>query len=215
MTTATLIILAIVVVTALAFDFTNGFHDTGNAMATSIATGALKPLHRSGPVCISEPCRRLPLCARRSNRRFRHRQPRFLRPHEPQRRHANGRRSLADRGLHRSHRRHPVEPLHLAPRPAIQLFPRSVWRPHRRRPRSHGNLWRGMVLHRGQDPHSCLGVPIPRSLRLGLRYRIDLLGDQHDSVQGEKTSTSATVRSSPRPSCPWRTVPAMHRKPWA
>jgi inorganic phosphate transporter, PiT family len=33
----------IVVVTALAFDFTNGFHDTANAMATSIATGALKP----------------------------------------------------------------------------------------------------------------------------------------------------------------------------
>jgi PiT family inorganic phosphate transporter len=38
-----LIILSIVVVTALAFDFTNGFHDTGNAMATSIATGALTP----------------------------------------------------------------------------------------------------------------------------------------------------------------------------
>jgi PiT family inorganic phosphate transporter len=36
-------ILAIVIVTALAFDFTNGFHDTANAMATSIATGALKP----------------------------------------------------------------------------------------------------------------------------------------------------------------------------
>jgi inorganic phosphate transporter, PiT family len=30
-------------VTALAFDFTNGFHDTANAMATSIATKALKP----------------------------------------------------------------------------------------------------------------------------------------------------------------------------
>ena len=38
-----LIILAVVVITALAFDFTNGFHDTANAMATSIATGALKP----------------------------------------------------------------------------------------------------------------------------------------------------------------------------
>lgn len=38
-----LIVLCIVVVTALAFDFTNGFHDTANAMATSIATGALKP----------------------------------------------------------------------------------------------------------------------------------------------------------------------------
>jgi PiT family inorganic phosphate transporter len=32
-----------VVITALSFDFTNGFHDTGNAMATSIATGALSP----------------------------------------------------------------------------------------------------------------------------------------------------------------------------
>ena len=36
-------ILFLVVITALGFDFTNGFHDTGNAMATSIATGALKP----------------------------------------------------------------------------------------------------------------------------------------------------------------------------
>jgi inorganic phosphate transporter, PiT family len=36
-------ILILVVITALCFDFTNGFHDTGNAMATSIATGALKP----------------------------------------------------------------------------------------------------------------------------------------------------------------------------
>jgi inorganic phosphate transporter, PiT family len=36
-------ILVLVVITALSFDFTNGFHDTGNAMATSIATGALPP----------------------------------------------------------------------------------------------------------------------------------------------------------------------------
>ncbi len=41
--TPELLILSLVVVTALAFDFTNGFHDTGNAMATSIATKALKP----------------------------------------------------------------------------------------------------------------------------------------------------------------------------
>lgn len=40
---AELLILLIVIVTALVFDFTNGFHDTANAMATSIATGALKP----------------------------------------------------------------------------------------------------------------------------------------------------------------------------
>ena len=37
------IVLALVIVTGLSFDFTNGFHDTANAMATSIATRALSP----------------------------------------------------------------------------------------------------------------------------------------------------------------------------
>ena len=40
---AEVLILVLVIVTAIGFDFTNGFHDTGNAMATSIATGALTP----------------------------------------------------------------------------------------------------------------------------------------------------------------------------
>ena len=35
--------VVLVIVLALFFDFTNGFHDTANAMATPIATGALKP----------------------------------------------------------------------------------------------------------------------------------------------------------------------------
>jgi PiT family inorganic phosphate transporter len=37
------VIVLVVIITALVFDFTNGFHDTANAMATSIATEALKP----------------------------------------------------------------------------------------------------------------------------------------------------------------------------
>ena len=37
------ITLIAVIVIALFFDFTNGFHDSANAMATSVATGALKP----------------------------------------------------------------------------------------------------------------------------------------------------------------------------
>lgn len=37
------IILVIVIGTALAFDFTNGFHDTANVVATSISTGAARP----------------------------------------------------------------------------------------------------------------------------------------------------------------------------
>src|SRR5688572_16261920 len=37
------LIVVIVVATALAFDFTNGFHDTANAVATSISTRAIRP----------------------------------------------------------------------------------------------------------------------------------------------------------------------------
>jgi PiT family inorganic phosphate transporter len=36
-------VVYVVVVTALGFEFTNGFHDTANAMAASIATGAFRP----------------------------------------------------------------------------------------------------------------------------------------------------------------------------
>src|SRR5919112_5305326 len=37
------LVLYIVIATALAFDFTNGFHDTANVVATSISTRALSP----------------------------------------------------------------------------------------------------------------------------------------------------------------------------
>ena len=37
------LVLWIVVGTALAFDFTNGFHDTANSVATSISTRAMSP----------------------------------------------------------------------------------------------------------------------------------------------------------------------------
>ena len=46
MSSADLIVL-LVVAAALSFDFTNGFHDTANAMATTIATGALRRGSRS------------------------------------------------------------------------------------------------------------------------------------------------------------------------
>ncbi len=37
------LLLVLVVVAALAFDFTNGFHDTANVAASSISTRALSP----------------------------------------------------------------------------------------------------------------------------------------------------------------------------
>src|SRR5437016_13336696 len=36
-------LLVIVVAVALTFDFTNGFHDTANAIATAVSTRALSP----------------------------------------------------------------------------------------------------------------------------------------------------------------------------
>jgi PiT family inorganic phosphate transporter len=38
-----LALVSLTVATAVVFDFTNGFHDTANAMATTIATRALRP----------------------------------------------------------------------------------------------------------------------------------------------------------------------------
>jgi inorganic phosphate transporter, PiT family len=39
------ILTVLIVIFALAFDFINGFHDTANAIATSVSTKALKPRH--------------------------------------------------------------------------------------------------------------------------------------------------------------------------
>ncbi|MFS0654440.1 inorganic phosphate transporter [Bacillus sp. 179-C3.3 HS] len=40
-----IILTVLIVICALAFDFINGFHDTANAIATSVSTKALKPRH--------------------------------------------------------------------------------------------------------------------------------------------------------------------------
>jgi len=37
------VLLVVVIIVALGFDFTNGFHDTANAVATSVSTRALPP----------------------------------------------------------------------------------------------------------------------------------------------------------------------------
>ncbi|MGN7360509.1 inorganic phosphate transporter [Paenibacillus sp. SAF-054] len=43
MDTSSIFVIGIVIFLALAFDFINGFHDTANAIATSVSTRALKP----------------------------------------------------------------------------------------------------------------------------------------------------------------------------
>ena len=133
------LLLAIVVVTALVFDFTNGFHDTANAMATTISTGALKPktavamsavLNLVGAFLSVEVAKTI----------------------------SGG--IIDESGITaRSHlrgagRRHPLEPADLAGRPPVQLLARPLRRPDRRHHRL-GRRQRGQRRHRrhqGADP---------------------------------------------------------------
>ena len=57
--------------TALAFDFTNGFHDTANAVATSISTRAMPPRVAVALAAIAELRRRVPLARGRRDDRQR------------------------------------------------------------------------------------------------------------------------------------------------
>ena len=70
-------LVAVVIVTALVFDFTNGFHDTANAMATSIATGALQPKVAVAHLRRPQRGRRVPVDRGRQDdlRRHRRRRP--------------------------------------------------------------------------------------------------------------------------------------------
>ena len=52
-------VLVFVVLVAIGFDFTNGFHDTANAVAPTVATGALRPRTAVILSSVLEPCRRV------------------------------------------------------------------------------------------------------------------------------------------------------------
>ena len=49
--------LVAVIVVALFFDFTNGFHDTANSIATSVSTRALSPRAAVGMAAVSQASR--------------------------------------------------------------------------------------------------------------------------------------------------------------
>ncbi len=105
------LILYIVVGTALAFDFTNGFHDTANAVATAIgdardaAEGGRRPGRRP------ELRRRVHLAEGRGDDRHGHRRRR------------TSSRPTVD--LRRTDRRDHLEPHHLVVRPAVELLARA------------------------------------------------------------------------------------------
>src|SRR5205085_9443667 len=51
--TAVLTLLLLVIVTALVFEFINGFHDTANSIATVVATKVLTPLQAVGLAAVT------------------------------------------------------------------------------------------------------------------------------------------------------------------
>ncbi len=104
------VILVIVVVTALAFDFTNGFHDTANAIATSVSTRAMSPALRRRDVGGPELRGGVHLAQGRGHRRVGHRRLR---------------RGDDDGRLRRPRRRDRVEPRDLVGGAAVELVARA------------------------------------------------------------------------------------------
>ena len=127
----TVTLLVVTVVVALAFDFTNGFHDTANAVATSVSTRALSP--------------RLAVADRRDReprRRVRHDRGR---DDGRQGDHRHRPRDRADRARRRA-RRDRLEPAHVVARPAVVVVARADRRP-RSAPRSRSRATSGVEWH--------------------------------------------------------------------
>ena len=133
------VIVIVVVVTALAFDFTNGFHDTANAMATSIATGALKPRTAvliAGVLNLVGAFLSIQVAKTISGGLVDEAQD-----------HPDG-------DLRGAGRRDPVEPADLAAGPAVELVARPVRRPDRRDVGGRGP-GRGALRERGRARCCC------------------------------------------------------------
>ena len=135
--TTTLFLVIVVIVTALFFDFTNGFHDSANAMATSVATGALRPRTAVLVAAVLNVVGRVPVDRGRQDDLRRNGQRRIGHPDDDLRRTGGG---------------DPVEPDDLAVRAAIQFVARTVrWSDRRCPGRRRGG--RGELLGGGvQDP---------------------------------------------------------------
>ena len=145
-----MIILVLLIATALAFDFTNGFHDTGNAMATSIATGALKPktaVLLAGVLNLVGAFLSVEVAVTVTTSVLKVQDSKTGRAH-PEDRRIDG----PHDHLRRPHRRHPVEPADLAVRHSVQLVARALRRADRRRPRRARHRGRQLV---AASPRRC------------------------------------------------------------
>ena len=175
------VLLTIVVVTALAFDFTNGFHDTANAMATSIATGALRPR-----VAVA--------CSRGAQPASGRSSPWPSPPRSPSGLVDTGDVTL-DRGLRRPGRGDPLEPADLVLRVPVELLARAHRRRDRRDAGRRGRHGRGQV-----GTASCRKVIVPAVLApviAGAGRRCSAPGCLPDQPQADGRRPQPTVPDRP------------------
>ena len=189
-----------VVIVGLGFDFTNGFHDSANAMATSIATGALKPKVAVGDLGGGESGGGLPVPGGRGHDRQGHRQP--------------GRGDDHGR-LRRPGRRRRLERHDLVLRDPVEFVARPDRRSHRRHDRQRRAaapcIWQGVA--------SKVFIPavfapiiaaVVAAAATWLAYRVTTKAKRNVRT----TWVSAGGRSAPPPWCPWRTAPTTPKRPW-
>ena len=171
--TTTLFVVALVVLTALVFDFTNGFHDSANAMATSVATGALRPrtavliaaiLNVVGAFLSTEVAKTISGGMVNDA---------VVTP------------VMIFAGLVGAILWNLVD---LALRPAVQLLARPVRRTDRRRAGGRGSLRGELLGHRVEDPAAGPGRPVGRRAGRRARHLPDL-----------QVAASAPTKSRPRP----------------
>ena len=129
-----LAILIAVVVVALAFDYTNGFHDAANAIATSVSTRALTPRVALILAAVMNFVGGLlgPEGRPHGQRHHRHR---GLRAH-----------ARPDHRDVRPARRDHLEPHHLVVRPAVVVVARADRRPRSARPSPRGPSCTGTTI---------------------------------------------------------------------
>ena len=132
--------LVAVVAIALFFDFTNGFHDTANSIATSVSTRALSPRLAVLSAAILNVVGAVRLASRS----------------RPRSRPASSIPTVVtlDVRPRRARRRDHLEPDHLVPRPALELEPRAHRRHGRlrRSPRAGSASSSGGARRQGADP---------------------------------------------------------------
>ena len=114
-------LVVVIVVVALGFDFTNGFHDSANAIATSISTKALTPRVALAMAAVFNVVGALISTKVATTVGGGHHRA-------ADQRHAAGLVVV----LAALHRRDRLEPRHLVPRPAVVVLARAHRRPRRR-----------------------------------------------------------------------------------